>query len=211
MNVVFSLSLAVVFGLAPVVAAAGANAAKSAKTADVVDAADVAQPATTAKPVKTDRLLGTRPPEWQATLWLNSRPLTLRALRGQVVLVRWWTAGGCPFCAASAPALRELNDKFGKRGLTVVGMYHHKGAGPFDPADYRASAETYGFTFPVAFDSAWRTLHSWLGGVDTGWTSVTFILDKRGFIRFVHPGGQYVKGDTAYQEIHSVVERLLKE
>jgi peroxiredoxin len=171
----------------------------------------IASSAAPASGSPTDPLLGTRPPDWQATLWLNSPPLKLQALRGQVVLVRWWTGGGCPFCAASAPALRELHERYGKRGLTVVGMYHHKGAGQFDPAVYRSTARSYGFTFPVAFDPEWRTLHSWLGNIDTGWTSVTFILDKRGLIRFVHPGGQYVKGDAAYQEVHSVIDRLLAE
>lgn len=160
---------------------------------------------------RTEPLLGKRPPEWQVTSWLNSPPLTLRALRGQVVVVRWWTAAGCPFCAASAPALRELNQRYGRKGLTVVGIYHHKGDGPFDPADHRKAAEAFGFTFPLAFDPEWRTLRSWLGGVDTGWTSVTFVLDKRGRTRFVHPGGQYVEGDAAYQELHAVISRLLRE
>ncbi|MEE4173643.1 MAG: redoxin family protein [Xanthomonadales bacterium] len=54
--------------------------------------------------------------------WLNSEPLTLDDLRGQVVLVRCWTET-CPFCASSAPALRMIDDHYGPRGLTVVGVY----------------------------------------------------------------------------------------
>ena len=72
--------------------------------------------------------MGTTPPEWSATHWLNSPPLTLASLRGHVVVVRWWTAG-CPFCSTSAPALRELARELGPRGVFVVGMYHHRDEG----------------------------------------------------------------------------------
>lgn len=153
-------------------------------------------------------LIGTTPPEWQAGLWMNSRALNLADLRGKVVLVRWWTAD-CPFCSASAPALRTFHKSYGPRGLVVVGMYHHKDDGPFDPGVYRKTAKKYGFTFPLAFDAEWRTLKSWMREADTSWTSVTFILDKNGVVRYVHPGGQYVEGDPAYAKIGEVIESLL--
>jgi peroxiredoxin len=153
-------------------------------------------------------LIGTRPPEWQATLWMGSPPLKLADLRGRVVLVRWWTAG-CPYCSATAPALRAFHERYAARGLTVVGMYHHKEATPFQPEVYRATARKYGFTFPVAVDTDWRTLRSWLRGVDTGFTSVTFVLDKEGIIRHLHRGGEYRPGDAAETRLRQVIEGLL--
>lgn len=160
-------------------------------------------------------LIGTTPPEWHPERWLNSAPRTLASLRGSVVLVRWWTAG-CPYCSATAPALRELHRSYGSRGLQVIGMYHHKEDTPFDPKVYTDTAEKYGFTFPIAFDPEWRDFHSWMrdakgNAVDTGWTSVSFVLDKHGVVRHVHPGGQYVDGDAAHAELVAVIERLLAE
>jgi peroxiredoxin len=155
-------------------------------------------------------LEGTTPPEWQPDRWLNSAPMRLADLRGKVVLVRWWTAG-CPFCSASAPALRAFDREYGPKGLAVIGLYHHKGGDPFDPAVYQDTAKRYGFTFPLAVDPEWRTLKSWLNGVDTGWTSVTFVLDKKGVVRHVHPGGQYVEGDVAHAQLKAAVERLMAE
>jgi thiol-disulfide isomerase/thioredoxin len=155
-------------------------------------------------------LVGTAPDEWQAERWLNSPPLHLADLRGKVVLVRWWTAD-CPFCSATAPALRRFDRDYGGHGLVVVGMYHHKGADPFDPRVYEDTSKKYGFTFPVAFDPSWSTLKSWLRGVDTGFTSVTFLLDKKGVVRRVHPGGQYVQGDAGYAELRASIEELLAE
>jgi len=158
-------------------------------------------------------LIGTTPPAWHAERWLNSPPLELADLRGSVVLVRWWTAG-CPFCSTTAPALRAFDQEYGPRGLQVIGMYHHKEDTPFDPAVYEATARKYQFTFPVAFDPEWHTLGSWLRdasghGVSTGFTSVTFLLDKHGVIRHVHPGGSYVEGEPGYAEMRAAIERLL--
>ncbi len=47
--------------------------------------------------------IGVVAPPFKFDGWLNSAPLSLEDLRGQVVLVRWWT-DTCPFCASSAPA-----------------------------------------------------------------------------------------------------------
>lgn len=162
-----------------------------------------------------DQLLGTRPPEWTAEHWLNTEPLALEDLRGRVVLVRFWTGPGCPYCRASAPALNEWHERYAEDGLTVVGLYHHKGRGGrngADPAAVAAYADELGFEFPLAIDPGWKTLRAWwLDGHSRGWTSVSFLLDRDGVIRHVHPGGQYVKGDAAYAEMEAAIQRLLAE
>jgi peroxiredoxin len=157
-----------------------------------------------------DSLVGTTLPEWQVRRWLNSAPLRLADLRGKVTLVRWWTAG-CPYCSATAPSLRALDAAYRQRGLVVVGIYHHKGDEPFNPRDYEDTAKKYGFTFPLAFDPEWKTLKAWLHGVDTGFTSVSFLVDRKGVVRYVHPGGEYVKGDAAYAKLSATIEQLLAE
>jgi thiol-disulfide isomerase/thioredoxin len=159
-----------------------------------------------------DPVIGTRPPEWEATHWLNSKPLALKDLTGKVVLVRWWTAPGCPYCAATAPALNEFHARYKDKGLVVVGLYHHKSDAPLVPAQVKRSAEKLGFRFPVAIDPGWKTLKRWwLGTGDRRWTSVSFLIDRRGVVRHVHPGGQYVKGDRAYDALKAKAEELLKE
>lgn len=190
-----------------VVAACGSSApSEPVQTAPIAPIAK-AEPKLDAKVAK---LYGTTPPAWQVDRWINSAPRSLESLRGKVVLVRWWTAG-CPFCSASAPALRTFHKDYGPKGLVVIGMYHHKDDGPFDPAVYEATANKYGFTFPLAFDPEWKTLHSWMGAVETGFTSVTFLLDKRGVIRHVHPGGEYVAGDAGHTALDRAITELLAE
>ncbi len=159
-----------------------------------------------------EKLLGARPTEWNVTNWFNSSPLELKNLRGKVVLVRWWTAPDCPYCRATAPALNEFHEKYSARGLQVIGFYHHKSDEPLRLEDVKGYAKTFGFKFPVAIDADWKTLHRWWldQGKEKG-TSVSFLLDRQGVIRHIHPGGQYVKGDKDYVTLKAKIEELLSE
>jgi peroxiredoxin len=154
-------------------------------------------------------LIGQPARPWRAAHWINSEALELSQLRGRVVLVRFWTAPGCPFCSASAPALNDFHARYAARGLTVIGLFHHKGRGALDPADVAHYAETFGFRFPIAIDLDWRTLRNWWLNVDRGFTSSSFLIDRRGIIRYVHPGGQYVRGDADHARLEAMIERLL--
>lgn len=168
--------------------------------------------------------IGVAAPPFQFDGWLNSQPLSLEDLRGRVVLVRWWT-DTCPFCASSAPALRALHEQYSAGGLTVIGVFHPKAGrdDPLDVARVQRAVESRKFLFPVAIDWDWRnrTLKDWwLTGPERPATSVTFLLDKSGVIRFVHPGMEYHddNGDEEHSmcvddmgNIRAAVERLLAE
>ena len=109
----------------------------------------------------TSSLMGQTAPEWHLTNWINSPPLKLQELRGNVVLLRLWTAPSCPYCAATAPALNEFDARFRERGLSVIGGYHEKGDRPPKLAVVKRYAKQYGFKFPVSIDPEWRTLREW--------------------------------------------------
>lgn len=155
---------------------------------------------------------GAAAPEWEVEHWINSPPLRLADLRGRVVLVRWWTAPDCPFCAASAPTLNQLHRRYAERGLAIVGLYHHKSDDPLDPREVARQAARFGFEFPLAIDADWKTLRRWwLDGGDRGWTSVSFLIDARGVVRYVHPGGQYAPGEPAARQLEQKIVELLEE
>lgn len=157
-------------------------------------------------------LLGQPAPELAVTHWTNSEPLTLADLRGKVVLLRWWTAPGCPFCAATAPSLNQLDERYAGRGLVIIGLYHHKATAPLDPAQVERYAETFGFRFPLAIDEGWETLRQWwLDGDEQRWTSASFLLDREGVARWIHAGGEYPPGSEDYAELVETVEALLGE
>jgi peroxiredoxin len=157
-------------------------------------------------------LIGTRAPEWQVGDWIGSPALALHDLRGRVVLVRWFMSTDCPYCTATAPALNQLHHDYAARGLTVVGMYHHKRPEPLDVAKVRGWAKDYGFEFPVAVDRDWRTLRRWwLRGGKRDFTSVTFLIDRRGVIRHIHPGGSMAPGSADLAAMRAKIDALVAE
>ncbi len=177
--------------------------------------------AVNADPLAEDAgLIGTRAPGWETAEWLNGESLRLEDLRGKVVLVRWWT-DTCHYCTRSAPALNELHERYADGGLTVVGMYHPK---PIDRAitasEIREAAQQRGFHFPIAIDRDWAMLRRWwLGDGRRRATSVSFLIDKRGLIRYIHPGPAYhrqvVAGDERpsrdFAKLQQMIEELLAE
>jgi peroxiredoxin len=168
--------------------------------------------AAAAEPPATESLIGRKPPEWAGLQWLNREPLQLSDLAGKVVLIRWWTAPACPYCRATAPALNEFYAEYRDRGLEVLGFYHHKSPEPLTASAVSQHARRYGFTFPIAIDPEWRALKQWwLQGGDERWTSVSFLLDRHGVVRHIHPGGQYVAGDKDYAVLKAKIEELLAE
>lgn len=107
----------------------------------------------------------------------------------------------------------------------MIGVFHPK-AGRDDPLDKDRVArvvEARNFKFPVAIDWDWRnkTLKAWwLTGPKRPGTSVTFILDKTGVIRFIHPGMEYHEdnGEAIHKmcsndmgNIKNAIESLLAE
>ena len=163
-------------------------------------------------PREGDELLGTKARAWTAEHWMNSAPLTLAELRGRVVLVRWFMSTECPLCSATAPSLRAFDAEYRGRGLSVIGMYHHKDPEPLDPAKVEKYVRTYGYTFPVAIDTDWRTLKDWwLDGHDREYTSVSFLIDRQGTVRFIHPGGKIEPGNEGAKQLRAQIERLLTE
>ncbi|MGE4070302.1 MAG: redoxin domain-containing protein [Lysobacterales bacterium] len=168
--------------------------------------------------------VGVVAPPFNFDTWINSKALTLEHLRGKVVLVRWWT-DTCPFCASSAPALRSLHEEYADQGLVVIGVFHPKAGrdDPLDVARVQRAVDARQFVFPVAIDWDWRkhTLKDWwLTGPKRPATSVTFLLDKQGIIRFVHPGMEYHEANGSQDHeicasdmslIRASVKRLLAE
>jgi peroxiredoxin len=166
--------------------------------------------AATAAPGAGTELIGTTPPPWSLGDWMGSSPLTLGKLRGKVVLVRWFTDTSCPYCSLTAPALNQLHQDFAGRGLVVIGVYHHKRNDALDLSAVRGWAREYGFRFPVAVDRDWRTLHRWwLDGHRRDFTSVSFLIDRQGVIRQVHPGGALALGTPDFDAMRARIDQLL--
>jgi hypothetical protein len=164
-------------------------------------------------------LIGTPAPAWEFTRWIG-RPLSLESLRGEVVLVRWWTEG-CRFCANTLPELETLRRAHAAEGLVVVGVFHPKPPREVSDRHIRDKARQLGFAGPIAVDRDWTMLDRyWLEGhPERDWTSVSFLIDRRGLIRWVHGGGEYHRSSdpaharcvTRYHELERALAAVLAE
>lgn len=166
-------------------------------------------------------LIGHPAPSLDLKQWLHSRPLEINDLRGKVVLLRWWTQG-CELCTATAPALRKLQSEYADRGLLVIGIYHPKPPGNWDINRVESAAKEKQFSFPVALDGDWTALKRWWLTQDRDFTSVSFLLDRTGIVRYVHPGGEFHEGtlgaltnhESCHRDFHTIeteIVRLLAE
>jgi len=166
-------------------------------------------------------LIGRPAPAWIFTRWVRGPERRLEDFLGKVVLVRWWT-DGCHFCRTTLPALEAMQERHAKDSLVVLGVFHAKPE-PREVSDRRILelAGRLGFSGPIAFDRDWRTLDRyWLGGnPERSWTSVSFLIDREGVIRWVHGGGEYHPTEdprhhrcaVQYRELENVLAEVLAE
>lgn len=102
-------------------------------------------------------LLGQAAPEIRAQGWLNSpaQPaLSLRGLRGQIVLLHFWSGQFFPGRAV-APEVSEIAQDFAPRGLRVIGVHHmvRPARQPLGLARVREISDRLGLAHPIALDA----------------------------------------------------------
>jgi hypothetical protein len=138
-------------------------------------------------------------PDFAGLTWVDAEP----DLKGKVVLVRWWT-NGCALCSTSAPELAELSKK-----AAVVAVYHPKPPRDVAPEDVRTWAKKIGMPGALAIDRDWKVLDRWMAPGKRKFTSLTFLLDRKGKVRHVHSGGTIEPADT--KELSHQIDALLAE
>ena len=88
--------------------------------------------------------------------WINSEPLTLSDLRGNVVLLDFWTYT-CVNCIRTFPHLKRWHDQYADDGLVVLGIHTPEFEFEKDPTNVRQATKDYGITWPVALDNDYVT------------------------------------------------------
>ncbi|TMQ51807.1 MAG: redoxin domain-containing protein [Candidatus Eisenbacteria bacterium] len=176
--------------------------------------------AATTGPDSGAELIGRPAPRWTFDRWIGTEPMTLEKLRGKVVLLRWWTEG-CHFCSTTLPVVDRLRKADQASGLVVIGVFHPKPPHPVSDKHILAVARRIGFSGPIAVDGTWSTLDRyWLDGhPERDWTSVSFLIDREGVIRWVHGGGEYhpsrdpahARCDLEYRDLEKALSAALAE
>ena len=119
-----------------------------------------------------------------ATAWLNTdRPLSIRELRGQVVILDFWTYC-CVNCMHVLPILRDLEERHAQDPLVVIGVHSAKFDGEKDEGRVLAAMRRYGVSHPVVVDSEMRI---WSAYAVRSWPTL-IVIRPDGTLAAVAPG-----------------------
>jgi cytochrome c biogenesis protein CcdA/thiol-disulfide isomerase/thioredoxin len=132
--------------------------------------------------------------------WLNTpggAPLTIKSLRGKVVLVDFWTYS-CINCQRSLPHVEAWYQRYSADGLIVVGVHTPEFAFEHVVSNVRSAVQQFGITYPVAIDNSYDTWNAY----DNEYWPADYLIDASGEVRYESFGeGQYGQTETAIRQL----------
>ncbi len=135
-----------------------------------------------------------------AVAWLNSPPLSNKALRGKVVLVNFWTYS-CINSLRELPYMKAWAAKYKDAGLVVIGVHAPEFGFEKDPANVKNAVSDLKVAYPIAIDSG----HAIWSAFRNEYWPADYFVDGKGRIRYHHFGeGEYAKSER-------VIQALLRE
>ena len=144
-----------------------------------------------------------RAPEFPAAEWLNvAAPLTLKALRGKVVLLDFWTYG-CINCMHVIPDLKRLEEKYPDE-LVVIGVHSAKFDNERKTENLRRVLLRYDIDHPVVNDANFAIWKSY--GARAWPTQV--LIDPEGYVVATASGEGHADGfDRAIAAVVQVFDQ----
>ncbi len=127
----------------------------------------------------------------------GSGTLSLKALRGKVVLVDFWGTF-CEPCKKSFPKLQDLNTKYAASGLKIIGISEDESD---DKDKIPGFADQYGAKFALGWDADKSIAKHYKPETMPS----SFIIDKKGVVRYAHVG--YHDGEEV--EVEKEIKELL--
>lgn len=124
---------------------------------------------------------------------LKGNKVKLSDYEGQIVFLNFW-ATWCPPCRAEMPDMEEIYKEYEDRGVAIlaVNSTSMELRGGNDSKKARKQVEEFiesaGFTFPVLLDSDDEVLVKYNNIVPITGIPTTFMIDKKGQIRYARPG-----------------------
>lgn len=134
------------------------------------------------------------------TDWMNREPMSLVALRGKVVLVKFWTYT-CINCIRTLPYVQAWYDKYHDQGFEIIAVHTPEFEFEKIPKNVAQAVKDFKITYPVVLDPNYAT---WKAYQNRYWPA-KYIIDANGNIRYVH------FGEGEYEESEQVIQQLLRE
>src|SRR5579862_3130548 len=95
------------------------------------------------------------------THWLNTdKPLTLKQLRGKVVLIDFWT-NQCINCIHTLPYVTKWYDTYNQQGFVVIGVHTPELAYEYSVDSIQRAIDQYNIHYPIAQDNNYKTWNAY--------------------------------------------------
>lgn len=138
--------------------------------------------------------------------WINSPPLSLKELRGKVVVVHFY-ACGCINCIHNYPWYLEWHARYQGKEVVLVGIHTPETESERNSAHVREKAAAAKFPFPVLIDGKSENWNAWGNSM---WPSV-YIVDRQGYVRQFWPGELKWQGTDGEKFMRDQIDKLLTE
>ncbi len=156
------------------------------------------------RPIRSDLpVLGVAPELTDTQEWFNTpggKPLSLKSLRGRVVLIDFWTYS-CINCIRTLPYVTAWDERYRKDGLTIIGV--HSPEFPFekDAGNVAQAISDNGIEYPVVQDNDLTNFTNY----GTEYWPAEYLIDAQGRVR------SYDFGEGEYEEKEQKIRELLAE
>ncbi len=135
-----------------------------------------------------------------ATAWLNSPPLSAADLRGNVVLIDFWTYT-CINWLRTLPYVRAWAEKYRDHGVVVIGVHSPEFSFEHDLDNVRRAARDMRVSYPIAIDNDYAIWSAF----DNHYWPALYLVDAQGRIR------SHQFGEGAYEQSEMMIQQLLAE
>jgi thiol-disulfide isomerase/thioredoxin/sugar lactone lactonase YvrE len=131
--------------------------------------------------------------------WLNTeRPLTIRQLKGKVVLLDFWTYC-CINCMHIIPDLKKLEHKYANE-LVVIGVHSAKFTAEKGTDNIRQAILRYEIEHPVVND---HDMQIWQDYTANSWPTL-FLIDPAGKVV------AYMSGEGVYAQLDGIIAKVIE-
>lgn len=132
--------------------------------------------------------------------WVGSDPLTLKSLKGKVVLLDFWTYS-CVNCIRTLPYLNDWYKKYADKGLVIIGIHTPEFDFEKDAANVQRAVKQFKIKYPVVMDSNYKI---WTAYANRWWPR-KLLVNKDGEVVYDHIG------EGGYAETESAIQKALSE
>jgi hypothetical protein len=140
-----------------------------------------------------------------ATEWLNSQPLGPAELRGNVVLVNFWTLT-CINWLRQEPYVRAWSQAYRGDGLVVIGVHTPEFSFEHEIDGVRQATGERDIGYPVVLDNEYEIWNAF----DNHYWPALYFVDAEGIIRDRHFGeGRYEESERVIQGLLGVERELV--